>query len=70
MHKKIIAAGYNVVFLESKFLSKYIDHVNHATAAINSHLNKRTTNKFYKKFTQLTNKKEIKQILEDKSLDS
>jgi glycosyltransferase involved in cell wall biosynthesis len=70
MHKKIIAAGYNVVFLESKFLSKYMDHVNHATAAINSHLNKRTTNKFYKKFTQLTNKKEIKQILEDKSLDS
>lgn len=70
MYKKIIAAGYNVVFLESKFLSKYMEHVNHATAAINSHLNKKTTNKFYKKFTQLINKREIKEILEDTSLDS
>jgi hypothetical protein len=38
MHRKFIAAGYEMRFLESESLGQYIDHVNHATMVLNSEL--------------------------------
>jgi len=35
MHQKIVNAGYQMLFLESIFLGKYIDHLNHATMVLN-----------------------------------
>lgn len=38
MHRKMLAAGYEMVFLESKQLGHYIDHLNHATSVLNPQL--------------------------------
>lgn len=35
MHKKLVAAGYEMIFLPSSLLSRYIEHINHATSALN-----------------------------------
>jgi glycosyltransferase involved in cell wall biosynthesis len=35
MHKKIVNAGYDMLFLDSSFLGNYIDHLNHATMILN-----------------------------------
>ncbi len=38
MHRKMIEAGYRMLFLESDYLSRYVDHVNHATMILNPEL--------------------------------
>lgn len=38
MHRKMVAAGYRMVFLESAQLGRYVDHVNHATMVLNPEL--------------------------------
>lgn len=38
MHRKMLAAGYEMLFLESAQLGKYIDHLNHATSVFNPEL--------------------------------
>lgn len=38
MHRKMVAAGYRMVFLESEQLGRYVDHVNHATMVLNPEL--------------------------------
>lgn len=38
MHRKMAAAGYRMVFLESEQLGTYVDHVNHATMVLNPEL--------------------------------
>lgn len=72
MHRKIIAAKYNMLFLESARLGKYIDHLNHATSVLNPELGSKSS-------TIKEGKKRIKHklrgidasaILDDISLDS
>jgi GT2 family glycosyltransferase len=38
MHRKMVAAGYRMLFLESDYLGQYVDHVNHATMILNPDL--------------------------------
>lgn len=38
MHRKMVAAGYRMLFLESEQLGQYVDHVNHATMVLNPEL--------------------------------
>lgn len=38
MHRKMVAAGYRMLFLESGQLGQYVDHVNHATMVLNPEL--------------------------------
>lgn len=38
MHRKMVAAGYRMLFLESDELGQYVDHVNHATMVLNPEL--------------------------------
>jgi hypothetical protein len=38
MHRKMVDAGYRMLFLESEQLGKYVDHLNHATMVLNPEL--------------------------------
>lgn len=38
MHQKMLAAGYEMVFLESETLGRYLEHLNHATSVLNPEL--------------------------------
>jgi hypothetical protein len=38
MHQKMVAAGYEMLFLHSGELGRYVDHLNHATMVINPEL--------------------------------
>jgi len=40
LHKALVNAGHLMVFLPSEKLLPYLDHVNHATIALNEHLGK------------------------------
>lgn len=35
MHQKMVTAGYNMLFLSSGELGRYVDHLNHATMVLN-----------------------------------
>ncbi len=41
MHKKLVDAGYKMMFLPSELLIKYLDHINHATTVLNPELSTR-----------------------------
>lgn len=41
MHKRLVDAGYKMVFLPSETLIKYLDHINHATTVLNPELSTR-----------------------------
>ena len=56
MFQKIKAAGYEVLFLDSKYLGKYIDHLNHATTILNNEF-------LCRKRTRVDGKKRIKKML-------
>lgn len=42
MHKQLVDAGYEMMFLSSDVLVKYLDHINHATTVLNPELSTRT----------------------------
>lgn len=44
MHKSLVDAGYEMVFLPSDVLLPYLDHVNHATVVLNPHLSREQKN--------------------------
>lgn len=44
MHHKMVAAGYRMRFLQSEYLGRYVDHVNHATMVLNPELGSRERN--------------------------
>ena len=70
LHKKLIHAGYKMIFLESNFLNKYVNHINHATQAINDEFGIRSANKVIKDYFGYMNRNEIKEILKDDTLDN
>ena len=70
LHKKLIHAGYKMIFLESNFLNKYVNHINHATQAINDEFGIRSANKVIKNYFGYMNRNEIKEILKDDTLDN
>lgn len=44
MHRKLVAAGYKMVFLDSEQLGRYVDHLNHATMVLNPDLGSKRSN--------------------------
>jgi hypothetical protein len=70
LHRKLIHAGYKMIFLESNLLNKYVNHINHATQAINKEFGIRSANKVIKDYFSYMNKTEIKEILKDDTLDN
>jgi glycosyltransferase involved in cell wall biosynthesis len=71
MHKKLIDKGYKMVFLPSEFLSRYVVHLNHATAVLHPELGsrKKTIRKGLKRIKKELEALNADQILMDNSLD-
>lgn len=42
MHEKLVANGYQMLFLSSEELGQYVDHINHATMVLNPELGARS----------------------------
>ena len=69
LHKKLINNGFKMVFLKTEELIKYVEHVNHATQALNKQFNIRSAHKVLKSYLNFMNKKIIRDVLNDSSLD-
>jgi glycosyltransferase involved in cell wall biosynthesis len=71
MHKKLIDAGYTMIFLPSETLGQYVDHLNHATMILNPELGARnsTITKGLKRIKKGLKDLEASHILQDGSLD-
>ncbi len=71
MHKKLIDAGYKMIFLPSEQLGQYVDHINHATMVLNPALGARdkTIKAGKERIEQRLKSVNATQILADVSLD-
>ncbi|WP_124552936.1 glycosyltransferase family 2 protein [Methylophilus methylotrophus] len=71
MHEKMVAAGYQMLFLDSLQLGEYVDHLNHATLIFNPQLG--TSDKNMREGTKRINAKlrgiDGEAILADSRLD-
>lgn len=72
MHKSLVDAGYQMIFLPSDILIKYLDHVNHATTVLNPHLSSRqkSVDKGMKRIQKSLASVNAEMILQDVGLDS
>lgn len=61
LHKKLVDLGYKMVFLPSRILGKYLDHVNNATMILNPELGARakTVKRGVKKIKVILDKREL-----------
>lgn len=71
MHKALVDAGYEMIFLPSDILIPYMDHINHATTVLNPALSTRekSVNKGLKRIRRTLDKMNAKGILVDETLD-
>ena len=71
MHKALVDAGYEMVFLPSDVLIPYMDHINHATTVLNPALSthEKSVTKGMKRIRRALNKLNAKGILLDETLD-
>lgn len=71
MHKRLIDAGHEMVFLPSDMLIKYVEHINHATTVLNPHLSKRqkSVNKGLRRIEKSLVRMQASTILQDVTLD-
>jgi len=71
VHKALVDAGYEMVFLESDYLSRYMDHLNHATLILNPELGskKKTITKGLKRIQWKLASINAEAILADDDLD-
>lgn len=69
MHYKMVDAGYEMKFLDSPFLSQYIEHLNHATSVLNPSL-RRSGKSSAKDIRRLTKKIALFQTDIEYSYDS
>lgn len=72
MHRKMVAAGYRMVFLESEQLGRYVDHLNHATMVLNPDLGskRKSIREGQKRIQQKLRGIDAVAILADSSLDN
>jgi len=72
MHKKLVDAGYQMIFLPSEQLGQYVDHINHATMVLNPELGARdkTIQQGKERIEQRLKAVNANQILVDSSLDN
>ena len=59
-----------MVFLDSNLLNKYVNHINHATQAINKEFGIRSASKVIKNYFSYMNRNDIREILKDDTLDN
>lgn len=71
MHKQLVEAGYEMVFLSSPVLIRYLEHINHATTVLNPHLSSRqkSVDKGLQRIERSLARMNAKAILQDVSLD-
>lgn len=71
MHRKMIDAGYKMIFLETEFLGDYVDHLNHATGLLTdfSHGHAAKRRKLQKQLQSKLRGIDASRILADSSLD-
>lgn len=71
MHKKLVEAGYDMVFLPSEILGQYLEHINHATTVLNPKLSTRqkSVDKGRRRIEKSLARFQASIILQDASLD-
>ncbi|OGT39490.1 MAG: glycosyltransferase [Gammaproteobacteria bacterium RIFCSPHIGHO2_12_FULL_38_14] len=71
MHKRLVDAGYEMVFLPSRVLIQYLEHINHATTVLNPELSSRqkSVDKGLRRIEQSLARMNATQILRENSLD-
>src|SRR3990167_2323210 len=71
IHKKLSDVGYKMVFLPSRVLIRYIEHINHATTVLNPHLSTRqkSVDKGIRRIAASFARMNAAAILQDASLD-
>jgi hypothetical protein len=71
MHKRLVEAGYRMIFLPSDILINYLDHINHATTVINPELSYRqkSAKKGLRRMEKSLAQMNVKEVLMDVSLD-
>lgn len=71
MHKQLVNAGYDMVFLPSDTLIPYLEHINHATTVLNPALSTRqkSVDKGMRRIEKSLARMNAQAILQDASLD-
>lgn len=71
MHRKLLESGYQMHFLASDVLNRYLNHINHATMVLNPELGSRqsTISKGMRRIQKQLHALNAKSILADTSLD-
>lgn len=71
LHKRLIEAGYEMVFLSSNVLINYLDHINHATTVLNPELSTRQKSviRGLRRIEKSLVRMNAKEVLLDTSLD-
>lgn len=71
MHQKLLALGYEMIFLPSETLGAFVDHWNHATMVLHPELGARdsTISKGLKRIQKGFKEMNAPQVLQDASLD-
>jgi glycosyltransferase involved in cell wall biosynthesis len=71
LHKQLLEANYEMIFLPSEILIKYLEHINHATTVLNPELSTRqkSINKGTRRVKKNLMQLNAKTILMDESLD-
>ncbi len=71
MHRHLVEAGYQMVFLPSEILVPYVEHINHATTLLNPELSghQHKVSKGLKRMEQSLEAMRAKEILGNASLD-
>lgn len=72
MHRKLISNGYDMLFLPSDILLKYMDHINHATTVLNPELsrNPKSVDKGLRRIQKSLAGFRANEILADATLDT
>jgi len=71
MHQRLVEAGYRMVFLPSDVLSRYLEHINHATTVLNPELSTREKSvvKGLRRIERCLKRLGANEILLDEALD-
>ena len=72
MHKRLVEAGFEMRFLPSEVLVKYLEHINHATTVLNPHLSTRqkSVDKGLRRIEKSLERMNAKAILSNDALDT
>lgn len=71
LHKQLVDAGYQMIFLPSDILIRYLEHINHATTVLNPELSKRQkkVGKGMRRIEKSLARMNARDVLRDSQLD-